>query len=218
MQTKEERAAYMRAHNLAHQEKIRVQKAIYGATHKEEIRIRRQAYYRSHAAEIKAWQKKHREEHREEVSARKKAYHKANRETIRARQRAHYWTHREELKAKARAYRTANKEKILSLRKFREHGLSATELDALFNGQNKKCAICGTTQFNGWGPTIDHDHTTGRIRGILCSTCNTMLGHAKDSIFILKSAIQYLRRANTWPEEDVPEILITPMKDGGTTQ
>ena len=41
---------------------------------------------------------------------------------------------------------------------------------------------------------IDHDHETGFVRGILCSLCNTLLGHAKDDPEILRKAAEYLDR------------------------
>lgn len=41
---------------------------------------------------------------------------------------------------------------------------------------------------------IDHNHTTGEVRGLLCSNCNTILGLCNDNIIILQSAISYLNK------------------------
>ena len=66
--------------------------------------------------------------------------------------------------------------------------------------QNNKCAICNEmeTWKNKHGDirplAIDHDHSTGKVRGLLCTSCNALLGHAKDKISVLENAIKYLKR------------------------
>lgn len=54
--------------------------------------------------------------------------------------------------------------------------------------QGGKCAICP----NGLAYAVDHCHTTGKVRGYLCSHCNLMLGHAQDNPEVLRRAAQYL--------------------------
>ena len=57
------------------------------------------------------------------------------------------------------------------------------------------CEICGKVWEEGQENfCIDHDHNTQRVRGILCKSCNHLLGHAYDNIDTLESAIVYLRR------------------------
>lgn len=58
--------------------------------------------------------------------------------------------------------------------------------------QGQKCAIC-RKEFEG-NLSIDHDHRTGRIRGLLCKKCNSVLGFVDDNVDILKAAIQYLTK------------------------
>lgn len=79
----------------------------------------------------------------------------------------------------------------------RKYGISLDEYSELVETQNDRCAICGTKdkgtargKFRYW--SVDHDHATGKIRGLLCQQCNTMLGMAGDSIAILEKAIEYL--------------------------
>ena len=55
--------------------------------------------------------------------------------------------------------------------KFR-YGISVGEYDGLFQLQNGKCAVCGKEG----KLLVDHDHTTGRVRGLLCHECNIVLG------------------------------------------
>lgn len=74
------------------------------------------------------------------------------------------------------------------------------EYNKLLDEQQGCCAICGKeeTTVSRWGTlahlSIDHNHKTGKIRGLLCMRCNHLLGHSRDNINILFKAIQYLRK------------------------
>jgi hypothetical protein len=75
------------------------------------------------------------------------------------------------------------------------YGLTRAQHAALYLAQNYRCAICGVEQTQGkrrFG--VDHDHVTGKVRGLLCHYCNAMLGHGRDRIELLEAAIEYLKR------------------------
>jgi hypothetical protein len=79
----------------------------------------------------------------------------------------------------------------------RHYGITVDEYDALMASQGGVCAICGRTetQVNQWGVkrlSVDHDHTTGRVRGLLCSACNRGLGQFQDNLTRLVRAASYL--------------------------
>lgn len=58
--------------------------------------------------------------------------------------------------------------------------------------QHNSCAIC-RKKFESIRKTfIDHDHKTGKVRALLCASCNSMIGHANDNTDILYSAIKYI--------------------------
>lgn len=70
----------------------------------------------------------------------------------------------------------------------RNYGLTAEAIDRQSQAQNGRCAICDVS-----APlVVDHDHATNRVRGLICRTCNSGLGHFKDDIAALRSAILYL--------------------------
>jgi hypothetical protein len=76
-----------------------------------------------------------------------------------------------------------------------KYGLTEDDYNTLLIKQNHKCAICEATAPNGMGKWhVDHCHTTGKVRGLLCMSCNIMLGKAKDSLEILQKAINYLQK------------------------
>lgn len=83
----------------------------------------------------------------------------------------------------------------------RKYGLSKAEHDKMLWDQDRKCAICGEEA----KLSVDHCHETGKVRGLLCSNCNHLLGKAKDRESILFSAILYLRRVSTDGQEVTPQ-------------
>lgn len=68
------------------------------------------------------------------------------------------------------------------------YGLSPEEYDAMCEIQDGKCAICQRSR----PLTIDHNHKTDAVRGLLCYSCNSFIGMAQDNIEILQKAIEYL--------------------------
>jgi hypothetical protein len=72
------------------------------------------------------------------------------------------------------------------------YNLSLEDYDKIFDKQNGVCAICGKPQLTK-RLFVDHSHKTGRVRGLLCSNCNFLVGFAKDNSDILIAAIHYLK-------------------------
>lgn len=77
----------------------------------------------------------------------------------------------------------------------RKYGIGPEQYAELLAKQGGKCAICGTTD-PGRGREylcVDHDHSSGTVRGLLCSPCNYALGQFKDDPDLLRAALEYLR-------------------------
>ena len=73
------------------------------------------------------------------------------------------------------------------------YSISSDEYQLLFNKQNGVCAICGKPPTNGKPLQVDHDHTTGKIRGLLCHKCNTGIGYLGDVTQSVQYAVNYLK-------------------------
>jgi hypothetical protein len=75
-------------------------------------------------------------------------------------------------------------------------GIEPQDYEKLFSEQNGKCAVCGTDNPGGNRKRfcVDHCHTTGKIRGLLCVSCNSGLGYFKDNMELLSNAATYLKR------------------------
>jgi len=72
-----------------------------------------------------------------------------------------------------------------------KYGLTIEQYDIILESQNGVCKICGGANPKRFA--VDHDHKTGKIRGLLCSMCNGGLGLFRDNIDFLKKAIEYLK-------------------------
>lgn len=100
---------------------------------------------------------------------------------------------KEYMKSSRRAFPLVWKERDLQ----KKFGLSLAEYGEMLVVQGGKCAICNQSETqvrNGTKKSlaVDHDHATGKIRGLLCTECNQALGKFKDDRNVLLSAIQYL--------------------------
>lgn len=73
------------------------------------------------------------------------------------------------------------------------YGITIKDYDLMLEVQKNSCAICCKKQEDTSKKLfVDHDHTSGKIRGLLCHHCNILLGNAKDDPQILWAAIRYL--------------------------
>jgi hypothetical protein len=94
-------------------------------------------------------------------------------------------------------YRTSDMQRKYNLKK--SFNLSIDEYNVMYAKQNGVCAICNqveTTVRLGkvQNLSVDHCHTTGKIRGLLCNSCNRALGKFKDDVVILRNAVSYLEK------------------------
>lgn len=83
----------------------------------------------------------------------------------------------------------------------RRYGIGADEFDEMVAAQGGACAVCGRPD----PEQVDHDHVTGRVRGILCFNCNGGLGQFADDVDRLIAAALYLDAAGI-VKDDVREL------------
>ena len=72
------------------------------------------------------------------------------------------------------------------------YGLNKADIKIMLDKQNEECAICYSKLTMSF--CVDHNHKTNKVRGLLCTNCNTGLGMFKDSINLLKNAREYMRK------------------------
>jgi hypothetical protein len=71
----------------------------------------------------------------------------------------------------------------------KKYNMTLDEFNTISAKQNNKCSICGKVT----SLCVDHDHISGKVRGLICRFCNSMLGQAKDNQETLRNAIYYLQ-------------------------
>lgn len=95
--------------------------------------------------------------------------------------------------------RLKSRRRNTSLKK--KFGINYNQYQKILEEQNHKCFICEEEEpADNRILSVDHCHNTGRVRGLLCSNCNTALGKFKDDISLLTRAIEYLTRDYSIPE------------------
>lgn len=94
-------------------------------------------------------------------------------------------------------YNSRNPDKVHKRNNEKKYGVSYEEYCDMLEKQDHCCAICGgvETHRRKKNLSVDHCHTTGKVRGLLCSECNTGLGKFKDSLDLLEKAKEYLQNA-----------------------
>jgi hypothetical protein len=118
----------------------------------------------------------------------KKSYAK-NRARIMKYRKKYRKEHRDELRKRRIERGDTQREKKNKLMK--AYSISMSQYSEILNAQNGVCAICGKGP-SGRSLSVDHDHQTGKIRGLLCTTCNAGIGLLCDDYKLLVKAADYL--------------------------
>lgn len=186
-------------------------------------RVNEQRWREANREKIREQQNKRRDP--EKDNARHRAKYAADPEKYRRKAADWRAAHREKHLASARASyqkkKAENPEAFLAAKRHKtlkkNYGLTAVALEQMKVAQNYECKVCGVSpeQSGVNGLVVDHCHTTGRVRGLLCAPCNRALGQAKDNYDILFKAAGYLiadaaRHGELpdpgWPWNAVPEL------------
>lgn len=108
-----------------------------------------------------------------------------------AQERARYQRDGDRIRGRARSD-PKRKERSRWRQLERKYGLTREQFEAISAAQDHRCSICGGRRKH---LRVDHDHSTGQIRGLLCDRCNLALGHFNDDPLRLRAAARYLRAA-----------------------
>ena len=178
----------------ANKEKIKEYNAQYRAMHKNELRAKRE----ENKVHIYEKQKEWFDANKQYIKEYMKEYDKTHREKNRERVKKDRKLHPDRHKKYAAKFKTEEYYQISIGRRYKLNEIQTKQAFSITH-----CPICGREFTQGTSSkridgekrkrTIDHNHATGEVRGVICHTCNVMLGHAQDNIDTLLNAIQYLK-------------------------
>lgn len=169
----------------------------YYVAHREKYILHQQEHYKKNTDKLRENAREYRKRHGDEIRAKERARYHSRKAEMQAKSRKDYAENRTERIAASRKWQREHPEQVADA--YRRHNLwrwyrmTVKEFDELFASQDRKCAICRCSEVpakHHWH--VDHNHSTGQIRGILCSSCNLVLGHSKDDPNTLRAAADYL--------------------------
>lgn len=152
----------------------------------------RKRYYKEHKELEKKCRNDYYMAHKEKAQECTKNWKRKNKEHLKI-SRRNYREKNKNKENKARNnWRATHKDRVKSTLLKRNYGISLNQFNKILIHQKNHCAIC--SEFFVKTPHVDHNHKTGKIRGLLCSRCNLAIGFTRDNIVILENAIKYLRK------------------------
>jgi hypothetical protein len=150
------------------------------------------------AAYMRAYRAKNHDRLRERDRATEKVWRTKNREQRLSYEKVYRSKNRDRLRAKwkrwAAADRVTHPEKHREQHLVRLYGITQAQYDAMATAQNYECASCHAPAAGEKHGVlgVDHCHKTGKVRGLLCSKCNMIIGQANDDVELIKRWAAYL--------------------------
>lgn len=169
----------------------------YEVKNKDKISAYSREYERTRRKRPEGYKELHKEKYRKSA----RDWRRDNADLVNEKIRQDRKVNPEKYREYERKWRSSNLIRSRELDIVKKHNISYDEYKWLCEKQNGICAICGkkeTRRSRTSGQicrlAIDHNHSTNQIRELLCHACNQVIGHSKESIDILKSAILYLEK------------------------
>lgn len=153
-------------------------------------REKRKAYYENNKEKLRARAAKWREDNKELLKTRAKSPER--KKQLRAAVERWKNNNIDRVKVAHKLYTEKNKDKIKNSRLLREYGITLEEFKRMRESITQ-CEIC-EWELSDKNCHIDHCHTSGKVRGLLCFNCNAALGMLKESELIMNRAIEYLKK------------------------
>ena len=116
----------------------------------------------------------------------------ASSEAHKAANRRFYAKNRDKVRAQSKAYRKRNPDSHMNTSLKTNYGITIEDKRQMYAAQDGKCGACGKPIAFYAESFVDHDHSTGKVRGLLCGKCNSALGFLDDSSEKVIGLLHYL--------------------------
>jgi hypothetical protein len=142
--------------------------------------IRITAYTKLNRDKVLEYKKRYREENTDKVRTEKQLWYQSNTEYMKQKNREKY-------------IQTPDVNRNANLKKY---GITIEDYEHMFKQQQGCCKICKSNDVKNKRVkhfAVDHDHKTGKVRGLLCHSCNRALGYLQDRLEVVEAAVDYLK-------------------------
>jgi predicted ATP-dependent endonuclease of OLD family len=174
----------------------------------EENREYKRQWRLKNPEKVKESSKRYRDENSEKVKESSKRYRDENSEKVKESSKRYRLKNPEKQKEKSKRYRDENPEKQKKTQLRNKYGITLEQYQEMLTEQLSGCSICGKLIFeNGKALAIDHNHNTKKVRKLLCSQCNSMLGYSKENPDTLIQGAIYLLKHQDEPDEGRIKLL-----------
>jgi Recombination endonuclease VII len=189
---------YKRKFYQENKEKIKEKSRAYEFNNKDRIKKRRAQYRLKNRDKIRESVKKYRLNHKDKILKYNKKWYLENRDVVKNKSHKWYIENKDRARKNNNFWVSKNKEKNnIYKRKYqlnKKYNITLDQFNEMLFKQENKCGICGNTFLRI--PDIDHNHKTGKVRGLLCHNCNLIIGLAKDKLTTLNNAIKWIKERN----------------------
>lgn len=174
----------------------------YYKKHKEICNEKSRLYYEEHKEECNKRSREYYQKHKNRLIEYRKEYYIKNREDVLENKKKYYMDNIEKISTYSKNNRSYDPDCKREYHLKKRYGITHDEYMKLLEEQGGKCSICGKEPKNRIGKTnmnhkyslfVDHNHVTGKVRGLLCQHCNVKLSAIENKSFMEK-ALEYLNK------------------------
>ena len=174
-------------------EQKKEQKRQWYIKNKDEVKITQAKYRLENIEKIKEQKRKWYIENKDEAKISNAKYYLKNKDKVKVVKKEYYLKNKEHILANKKIWVLNNKDRIREYQLKRDYNLTLDQYNKMLSDQNGCCKICDTKMTK---PHVDHCHTTGKVRALLCINCNSSLGQLKEDTKIMQKLIEYVKEHN----------------------